>query len=493
VTKILWYLLFLLGYAIFSALTVFLLKPDATKTKMSSFPYLEASSLLSSVMLYVLVLILTRFSILLITVFYFLSVQLCIFAGTSLGIVTFRRSPNRYLAETIWASVCFSIRNVWLLGITIYIEGLALWIGYPVVAGIIYFSGTVPSTAVTLAIIRITLLILFVGGLAVVLPSQVGVALSENLSSGTRRRFFAFSATGILSTGVLLTTLLWTFSASISKTAHSAQSFHLAYSPIELSILTTYFVLIFLLPHVIGVARGAEQQKRIVGLKTEVLSKAIGILRIPKSDSYAHALSGLLRELETQLISFVNSDKSILFGLSFDNAPPEGQVLNQSEVNDLPSSGQIDAGEHDRASASSTVVLAPNKETQLQQGVDVVRQSALYDGIYKNFDPRNYRLARSYDLRFQYLEWLDSLCDQLATTISDLATKRAGTARVSAARAWADSYEQNRKDLAQLVTGTKTNAVTAFVASTLATSLLSLIVTGVGNWLWTQVAHTLLK
>jgi hypothetical protein len=498
VVQVLWFLLFLLAYVIYFALGASFVKADKIKTKALSFFYLEAAFLLSTAALYVFVLILTRFSNILIAGYYFLSTQIYVLVAMALGIVRFGRRSSPYRAETLWATTCFIIRNFWLIGALNIIQSVVLAIAYPVLAGIIFFSGD-SATSVTLGIIRITLLILFIGALGLSLPTQLSVALSENLSSATRRRFFVFSAASILPTGVLLSTLLWTFNASASKTARSPVRFHLAYSPLELSILLIYFVIIFLLPYVIGVVRGTQQEDDLQRRKTELLSKTIDILRIPKSDSYAQALSSLLIEVQTQFISFVRSDKSIAFGLSFEPDSAEDHQLDKGPADDLPPQGQIEAGGHDPApvpsaapsAAPSATVLVPDGDSHTSTAVDDRYGDPVLDGVYKFFDPLNYRLARSEDLRFQYIDWLDMLHGRVITTAADLQTKRAGSPRVSAARSWADSYEKG--DLARPPAEPKNNTLTAVVATTITTSLLGVLITGFGNWLWTQVAHTLPK
>jgi len=488
VVRVLWFLLFLLAYVIYAALSYFFAKADTVKTKTFSFFYLEAACLVATAMLYVFVLILTRFSNVLIAGYYFLSAQVYIFVAMALGIVRLGRRSSPYRAATIWASVCFLIRKFWIIGLLNIVQGMVLTIAYPVIAGIIFFSGD-SDTAVTLGIIRITLLILFVGSLGISLPVQVGVALSADLSSATRRRFFVCSAASILSTGVLLSTLLWTFNTSMIKTAHSPVSFHLAYSPLELSILVAYFVIIFLLPYVIGVVSSTQKENDLQKSKTELLSKTIDILRIPKSDSYAQALSDLQGEVQAQFASFARSDKSIVFGLSLDPDLAEDHQLEKALAGALAPGGQIEAGEH--APAPSATAIVPDGQSKASTAADVRYGDPVLDNVSKFFDPANYRLARSEDLRFQYLDWLDLLYGRVATTAADLQTRHAGSARVNAARSWADSYEKG--DLARRPAEPKNNALTALVATTITTSLLGVLITGFGNWLWTQVAHTLPK
>jgi hypothetical protein len=493
VVRVLWFLLFLLAYIVYAALGYFFVRPDTIKKRTLSFWYLEGAYLVSAAVLYVFVLILTRFSNVLIAGYFFLSAQVYVFVGMALGIVRFGRRSGPHRAATIWASICFLIRNFWVIGLLNIIQGMALAIAYPAVAGIIFFSGD-SATSITLGIIRITLLILFIGSLGITLPTQVGVALSENLNSATRRRFFVCSAAGMLSTGILLSMLLWTFNASAIKANRSTVSFHLSYSPLELSVLMIYFVIIFLLPYVVGTARGARRENDIQSSKTELLSKVIDILRIPKSDSYAPALSDLLGEVEAQFISFARSDKSLEFGLSLDadaagdHRPGTGPTEASSPVS------QTEAGQLDAAVpviASSPTATLPDPDDEPRAAVVASYGDPVLDNISTYFDPVNYRVARSEDLRFQYLDWLDMLHGRIQTTAADLKAKHAGIARVNAARLWADSYEKG--DLARPPIEPKNNALLALVATTITSSLLGVLITGFGNWLWTQVAHTLPK
>jgi len=490
VVRVLWFLLFLLAYVIYAALSYLLAKPDTVKTKTLSFVLLESNCLLLAAALYVFVLILTRFSNILIAGYYFLSTQIYILVAMALGIARFGRHPSPYRAATIWATMCFLVRNFRLVGVVNIVQGIGLSFAYPVFAGIIFFSGD-PATSVTLGIIRITLLIPFIGALGVDLTIRLGVAVSENLNTATRWRYFVCSVASMLSTGVLVATLLWAFNASAAKTAQSPVSFRLAYSPLELSILVIYFVTIFLLPYVIGVVRRTRQENDLQRSKSELLSKTTDILRIPKSDSYAQALSDLLGEVQTQFVAFERSDKSIAFGLSFDPDSAEDHQLGERAADALPPGGQIEAGERDLAPAPSATANAPDGESHTSTTVDSRHRDPVLDNLYKYFDPLDYRLARPEDPRFQYLDWLDMLNGRIKTTAADLQAKRAGNARVNAARSWIDSYENG--DLARSPAEPGNNTLTALVVTTITTSMLGVLVTGFGNWLWTQVAHTLPK
>jgi hypothetical protein len=76
-------------------------------------------------------------------------------------------------------------------------------------------------------------------------------------------------------------------------------------------------------------------------------------------------------------------------------------------------------------------------------------------------------------------------------TTNDLQVKSEPAAELGAALAWADSYVNDRRELMEKASLTKTNALSAAIASTLVTSVLGVFFTGFGSWLWTYVASTL--
>jgi hypothetical protein len=482
--KTFWYLLFLVALGVWTYGTYRLMKPKSDETKLS-FRDLEAQYLLGSLMLYVFVLLLARFSTLLIASVYFLSAQFDILLKVMSGETAHRRNPSRYLAERLWAATCFSVRHPILTYTTIFMS-MVILIGYPVVAGIVYFSSTIPSSAATLSIIRVTLLLLFIGGTALTLPIQIGAALSENLSSPARRRFLASSLATIAPQSVILTTFLWTFSSVENKASHSTLVFRFTYSPTVLAILAAYFVITLLLPYLIGIGRCSHQHDLLESRKKDALTETIHLLRIPLADSYVPELSRLATDLRNQYEDFARNDISIQLGMHFGEIYKEDELL--AEADSPPSSPPIEAAKDHPGSGTLSVVDLSVKPLPPRERTNKAPLNPTYP-----FDPDIYHLARPEDPRFRYLDWLDSHVKRLDMTASDLQAKSASAIRVRAARAWADSYDGDRRDLSENASETKTHALTAIVASTAITTVASVFFTGFGNWLWTHAAQNLPK
>lgn len=511
--KVLWYLLFLCVFAAFSVVQYRLFKRLPRTRK--PFWYHEAFILVFTAMMYLYILVLARFSILLIAGAYFLSSQVPVLlnAAISAGAVG---TSGRDEAEVSWGAVCLVIRHIALSAIQVIASAVLVY-SYPILAGIVYFSYSAPSTAATLAIIRITLLVFFVGSTLLSLPSLVGASVSENLSTAVRRRYLGVSLAGLLPSGVLLTTLLWTFNLPAN---HSAVSFHFTYSPAILIILAAYFVCTLLVPYIIGVVRNAAWQRELLERQTVVLSRSARILRTPKADYRVQELQNLITNLQQERETFVAADKSIRFGLYIEklreSETEPGAVISSShqdfargddgyaapsapgQTHTLPAAphaagitegydGDVSLLARDpaRAGPPTRVVSQPPSADQ-----DTIHDP-FYDGALANFDDRYYFLARPRDPRFQYLDWIESMAGQLQMTVDDLRTR--GADGLGAAKDWADCYEQDRRDLIEGKTRTNANALKAVVVSTIVTTVITVFFTSFGSWLWSHAALALPK
>jgi hypothetical protein len=469
--KVLWYLLFLCVFAAINLVGYRLLKirPRARR----SFWFQETMILVFTAMMYLYILVLARFSILLIAGAYFLSSQVPIIlnAAISAGTVGTR---GRDEAEISWGAVCLAVRHI-ALAVIQTLSYTVLVYSYPILVGIVYFSYSAPSTAATLAIVRITLLVFFVGGTFLSLPTLVGPSVSENLSTAVRRRYLGVSLAGLLPSGVLLSTLLWTFDTPVKHSASSVMSFHFTYSPAILIILAAYFVCTLLVPYIIGVVRNAAWQRELLERQTVVLSRSARILRTPKADYRIQELQNLITNLQQERETFVAADKSIRFGLYIE------------KLKELETRPAIALPAEDSASTvpPARVVSQPPPADQ-----DTI-QDSFYEGVRKNFDDRDYFLARARDPRFQYLDWIESMAGQLQMTVDDLRPR--GTDGLGAAKDWADCYEQDRRDLIEGKTRTKANALNAVVVSTIVTTVITVFFTSFGSWLWSHAAEALPK
>jgi hypothetical protein len=485
--KVLWYLLFLCTYLAFTLAFMPVYK-KITRTAKVPFWTQEIVNLLVASLLYLTSVLLAKYSSLLIAGFYFASAQVPILLEAVLNALQVGRERGLYQAELRWAGECFTLSHKLLVSIA-GIVGFLAYLAFPVLAGIVYFSHHVPSTTVTIEVIRITLLTLFVGGVAAGLPTQVGVPFSENLNDTVRRRFFFTLSASLVPNGLLLAILLSTFNVSTKAAARSAGNFHLTYSPLVLIIVAAYFIAALLVPTVIGSMRSARWQGQLLEDQKQVLTEAIDILRTRTADPHNPTLTELAEKLQESRDTLVKNDQSIALGLSLDElkARQEQDALAVAIVKSPP------PNVIEQQETSPPVNALQSTEARPESAPADVLSTPFYKALRQNFDDNNYYLARPYDPRFRYLDWLDSRIEKLHTTTNDLQSKRSGPARLKAAREWAEDYKAERDGLDETTKAPKTNTLGAVAASTLVTSVLTVFFTSFSDWLWTHVVHTLPK
>ena len=476
--KVLWYMLFLIVSAIFSVPALLVLSNPKKTSKSLWLQELGVLSFASS--LYFYGLLLARYSSFLIPGFYFLTAQIPILVNTMFQASSAPEESDRYWAEVVWAEQCMAIRHKWFLYAPVIsiIAVVVITLSIDVLAAIVYFTTTVPSTEATLAFIRIPMLTVLSIETAY-LPVRIGISLFESLSIPVRRRFLSVSLANILPIGMIIATLLWTFSSSAMVPTQTDVRFHLAYFPAVLSIVAGFFVFTCL-PSIMGFIQGARQQSLLLERRTDMLTEAIQILRIPKVDFHIPALTALAAKLQKHRKRFVNADKSVEKALQLDDQKKEQEALSTTQP------WWNRPGTY-RTTADSTNVR-PQPLSAAKAGSEL--DDRAFDKDSDEFR-HAYHDARPYDLRFQYLDWLNSLAERLQMTTSDLQAKPEPAAEQKAALAWADSYDDDRRELREKASRVKPNAVGAALFGTVVTTVVSIVLTGLGSWLWTYVAQTL--
>jgi hypothetical protein len=453
--KILWYLLFVCVAGVFSvvAISAFL---DIKKMTQSLWRQ-EIVVLSFACQLYFYGLLLARYSSFLIPGFYLLAAQIPVLVNVVFQAASVPEERDRYWAEVNWADSCQLMSNRWFAFAQYATIGIiaVTTVTIGILETLVYFTATIPSPAATLAFIRLPMLAVLLSEAAFI-PTQVGISLFEALSIPARRRLLGTLLAEIVPIGMIVATLLWTFSPSAGILDHSGPKFHLTYFPVVLFVLAIYF-LITCLPSLIGFTRGARQQSLILEQSTDALNETIGILRIPSVEFHIPALTGLVARLKQH-----RSEYSERMGLYLNGLKVEQNIPSPSPaVWEKPGFYRTDdsASVHPRSQNAAN----PNSEHN----------------------------ARIHDIRLQYLSWLDSLTVRLQLTISDLQAKQEPATEFRAALAWADSYTNDRSDLIEVSSSIKASTIGAAIVSTVVTSIVSVFLTGFGSWLWSHVAQTL--
>ena len=483
--RILWYLLFLVTYGVMGSLVyrVSVLKPGRVR---ASFWTSEAIYLLSAATLYCFVLVLTRFSVAPIAASFFISAQVPIILNVVLDAIAVGGDRNdRRMAEIRWATVCFNVRHKGLMAWQIVVS-MVVGLGYPVVAGILYFSGGTSSAAKTLAITQVTLVMTFFSNFIIFWPTQVGLALSENLSAAGRWRLFGLSLASLVPTAMLLAAFLWTFDFAHPTVAQirSAGSLRLTYSAAELTILLAYFVTTLLLPHVVGTMRGTRWLNQLTEQREATLTDVIRILRIPKPGFHTQAILTLVARLQQEWETLATAKDDVVLGLELDELRTQpGAGFTAPALTSVVGAGHgaligtPEPGASDQSSAHGNLLA-----------------SAILDESRENPDREHYYyLARDGDPRFAYLDWLGRMIDQLRMTASELIIRHDGLADLSFPAYWANSYEEQRRELRETARRGRANPLVPIIAGAFVTSVVTVLFTGFANWLWPHIAQTLPK
>jgi hypothetical protein len=438
----------------------------------------EARTLVAGGLLYFPSLLLARFSSFVIVGFYLLSAQVPILVNAAFRSAAVGETQGSYEVEMLWTEICYDIRHKQSI-LAQNIASITASVVYLVLAGIVYFSATVPSTAETLSIIRLTLLIVFLVTSAIYIPTIVGISLSENLSSTARRRRLGISLAELVPTGMLLAILLWTFSSSTQAPVHAAPQFRLTYVPVTLFVLLAYFFITFLIPYLIGFTRGTRWNNELLERRTEALTETIRILRTPVVSFHGRELLALATKLQEEREKRMAADKC-LRGLPL-------EITDAARV-DPYAADWVRPGFYRRTSDSVDVNRQPPGEeiVSTESDEDIFADFELF-GIDSDF----YDRLRSLDPRFQYLDWLCSLAGRLQMTVSDLQAIPDPAAELSAAITWADNYDFDRGDLREKASRTRTNTIAVALGSTLVTSVVSVFFTSFASWLWAYVSQTL--
>lgn len=433
----------------------------------------ELSYFWTSVWIYASVSILTGFTNPWIAGSFLVAAQVDVLGRVVFGQAALGRAPRRHMAETFWITECYFICHAaWI--IATYVLSVLVMLGYLISVIVIYFTGSPHSTASIVAILRITLMAVFLGRTVVSLPYQIGVAASRNLSSATRWRFTVSSVTSLLPAGTLLATFLWTFSSPNFKTVLSVLNFRTIHLPLVLAVLSTYVIGTFFAPYAIGTARNSQWLRTLLRARFEILGAMRRVLLTPVGGSYDRELLNLSGRLEEDRTSFIASDDGISLGVHLDK--------RRKQEDDLPA-GTVDH--------KSSDVKKPTKVGIFSILSEAVVAENLFDVLVKIYLPVNYYLARQRDPRFQHLDWMDSLMGRLAMTRADLAVKENDDKRVQAARAWADSYDDDRRNMTE--SATMPNTTAAVLTSTALATVASAFFAGFGSWLWSHVVETLPK
>ena len=312
----------------FGAIVV-LLKIVSDVRKNRSFVNSELATILSLAGMFGFIYLLSGFFSLSLTILVVLAAQLGIaISGVLWALIG--SYQTRWAERAAWAGAELQAKNP----VSTMLIGLASAIvlfGYPVLAGILYYGHHYPPAQMTIRVIQLTLLYTFASTLVAQAPLLVRVLSSPDIDEQTRTRFLVVQLGGLVPTALLLALFYWTLPAlDTGNFDLSAAGVSLQFSPTLIVVLVLYFVLLILLPYLVGAKRGRETRSQLLERRDDWLKELGQRLRAPTGLGHAAALLELQTGLASEWNSVAASDSMIAWGIGMQLPPAQAAEFKKA-------------------------------------------------------------------------------------------------------------------------------------------------------------------
>jgi MFS family permease len=324
--KIMWFALFLVAFGVWTvAISILLVVAAAHPAFSRSFGFVEGTLLLTYLAIFVFVYLLSGFwSWPLVALFILVAhfgVALSWILREVLG------SPAmKWQSRALWAGREWDANHPELNRWFKYLAR-ALIVLYLSLAGVSFFTLTT-SPALTIAALQYTLAFFFITGL-VVLGPQINIVASKNLDRDTRTLFLASQLGGLIPNALFLALMFLAFGAHGKDstldlgTAVSAKLWAQVFI-VEL----IYFILVILLPHIVGNRRAERWREDLTRRKKELLSELTDILGASTSAQYQARLNELQTKVAQSIANFEKDEKDPMIGW--------GKLIDSGNISAVP-------------------------------------------------------------------------------------------------------------------------------------------------------------
>jgi hypothetical protein len=343
--------------------------------------------------------------------------------------------PN-WQPRTIWIGGAIGIKYGWLMMATMLISFLAVII-YPVSVGTVYFKHQIPSEYATLLVFRYTLTFLFGFGLIILIPMQVIVLSSENLDDSTRTVFLTRNVAGLVTTALYMGLIFWAFNIINNGYELSVGDFSFAVSPILILVILAFLLFTGLLPYIMGIQRAKKWRIILLQKQQRWIRELLDVLLLPTPTVYIQGLQQVQQHLEAEYKKFIEEDEII--GIC--------QEIDQKTSSDLPQ--------------------------------DLQKFAAFY------------RISRDLDPRFNYLDFLNDLDQEVHRIANAFENMSSEDERTRNAGSYALAYISRRDELSESVERVRESQSFIQVGlSAIASPIVSIIVGIFVKWAWGIFIHS---
>ncbi|MGC1400088.1 hypothetical protein [Candidatus Binatus sp.] len=410
------FLVFCFAYFVFAIASARLTSKATTHGLRTSnaFAFTELTILLSTAGMFSFIYLLSGFGS--------VALMALVFAGAQLGVIVtgilwgfLGSSETEWGLRSLWAGNEFGLKHpiTMVLGL---LFSIVAFLGYPIVAAILYFRHPISSPELEVRTIQLTLLLSTVAGLPLSLPVIVGTLSSENLDEGTRSRFLVAQFGGLVPFALYLALFYWTLPNPNRESASFLNTNIPLQFPLILPIiLISYLASFILIPYLIGWLRGRTKRLDLLKKEEGWLTDLVKTLEAPTGKSHAAELGHLIARFGEKWKNFLDSDKMLLWGITMSQTEDSGKTVAEPNLD--------------------ATALVENA-SQLPE------QAPFTEGSVEAF-----RGTRDYDPRFQHVEWFNEFSGQTSNIMRELETSVNPDKANTTAKDWAEFYRHQREEL----------------------------------------------
>jgi hypothetical protein len=331
-------------------------------------------------------------------------------------------------AHRTWAT--YTLVRKGLIGFCgVQVLSILFVVVFPIAVGIVYFTHSRPSLALTEAVLRVTLVTSTVVAYFVIGPILIAYMSSVALDDSTRTRMFIQRSVGLVPSAISFGLLFWAFQITSAGPSVSLGNAPIALSVTLVLLLFFVFVVTAVGPFAIGLERAKKHRVTLLETRREWLARVLEVFEVPNPDAESAELEALQKEIDNELQRI--GKVSIL-------PPPIDEESSDWEK---------------RASWAATIV--------------------------EDSDPT-----------LKHYRWLTKLRADLGKDDQALKEATIPTEQIRLRDGWANIYRRRREDIKTELDGVQQEKTPLIlIYSLVLTPIVSLGVTEFARWSWTNVPH----
>jgi len=326
--KVLFFLAFLVVYGLYIWTSVMLLTRFVGNSKKSGFIENELMIVIPYFFFFAFVFIIGRFFNLHLFVFSILFANIgLIITSVIWSLIGSPKTPFKEIGG--WAGGDFGLKNTWL---TVVSQGLVLlmFVAFPIVTGIRYFSLSDGDAIRTFALLSSIILVL--GAYILSLPIFIGVLTSSFIDEDTRARYFINQFSSVIAYSLFVSLLFRLFNWDSTEEHVQLGNLNFSLSPPMFMILMGFILIFLILPYFIGVQKAKRLKNDFLEINKRLLSKIVETINLATDNNLQEKIESLEKQLVTEFNMLVESDKGVEIGVRYDQLSSEKEVSSMEAL-----------------------------------------------------------------------------------------------------------------------------------------------------------------